>query len=151
MTVQAFSQNVVSISIPAGKVKDVSGNQNSASNTLEVKHCKNNTYSCSDVSGFYFMQKAALLEIYLEKENKTGIYVHTNSCLSTRDSVYTDSTPAISTALHSFVTAGILATSLTAAILSLSSANLGAIGNLYSGSTNFMASDPSMNLHVSNL
>ncbi|KAJ0113031.1 hypothetical protein Patl1_03033 [Pistacia atlantica] len=96
MTVQAFSQNVVSISIPAGKVNDVSGNQNSASNTLEVKHY---------------------------------------------------STPAISTALHSFVTAGILSTSLTAAILSLSSANLGTIGNLYSGSTNFMASDASMNLN----
>ncbi|GAY61078.1 hypothetical protein CUMW_206970 [Citrus unshiu] len=57
-----------------------------------------------------------------------------------------DSTPAISTALHSFVTAGMLATSLAAAILSISSANLGVLGTLNSGSTDFVASNPSMNL-----
>ncbi|KAK9225475.1 hypothetical protein WN943_010517 [Citrus x changshan-huyou] len=56
------------------------------------------------------------------------------------------STPAISTALHSFVTAGMLATSLAAAILSISSANLGVLGTLNSGSTDFVASNPSMNL-----
>ncbi|KAH9743466.1 hypothetical protein KPL70_003314 [Citrus sinensis] len=56
------------------------------------------------------------------------------------------STPAMSTALHSFVTAGMLATSLAAAILSISSANLGILGTLNSGSTDFVASNPSMNL-----
>lgn len=56
------------------------------------------------------------------------------------------STPAISTALHSFVTAGLLATSLAAALLSISSANLGVIRTLNSGSTDFVASNPSMNL-----
>lgn len=60
-----------------------------------------------------------------------------------------DSTPAISMALHSFVTVGVLATSLAAAALSLSSANLGSIGTLASGNTNNVASSPSMNLHVS--
>lgn len=55
------------------------------------------------------------------------------------------SAPSISIALHSFMTAGILATSLAAAILSLSSANLGAVGTLASGDT--VVSDPSMNLH----
>lgn len=54
--------------------------------------------------------------------------------------------PAISTALHSFVTAGILATSLAAAVLSLSSANLGAIGSLNTASESFVSSNPSMNL-----
>ncbi|GMP30081.1 hypothetical protein CsSME_00004910 [Camellia sinensis var. sinensis] len=55
------------------------------------------------------------------------------------------SAPSISIALHSFMTAGILATSLAAAILSLSSANLGAVGTLASGDT--VVSDPLMNLH----
>ncbi|KAM7279476.1 hypothetical protein ACFE04_006610 [Oxalis oulophora] len=55
-------------------------------------------------------------------------------------------TPSISMALHSFMTAGILATSLAAALLSISSANLGAVTTLYSGSNNIITSDPSMNL-----
>ncbi|KAG5534704.1 hypothetical protein RHGRI_022736 [Rhododendron griersonianum] len=55
------------------------------------------------------------------------------------------STPSISIALHSFMTAGILVTSLAAAVLSISSANLGAVGTLASGGTVFP--DPSMNLH----
>ncbi|KAL5797191.1 hypothetical protein ACOSQ2_002011 [Xanthoceras sorbifolium] len=95
LSVQALTQHVVSISIPAGKVNDISGNLNLASNRIEVKHY---------------------------------------------------STPAISTALHSFVTAGVLATSLAAAIISLSSANLRATGTHNSGFT-FVSSDPSMNLH----
>ncbi|KAF8378009.1 hypothetical protein HHK36_029342 [Tetracentron sinense] len=56
------------------------------------------------------------------------------------------SPPAISVALHSFVTAGILTTSLAAAVLSLSCANLGAIGASTSGTTNVIVSAPSMNL-----
>ncbi|GMN57513.1 hypothetical protein TIFTF001_026618 [Ficus carica] len=56
------------------------------------------------------------------------------------------SIPLLSTALHSFVTAGILATSLAAATLSISYANLGAIDTLASGSTTIIASDRSMNL-----
>ncbi|XP_065878867.1 uncharacterized protein [Euphorbia lathyris] len=87
---------MVFISIPEGKVNDISGNQNLASNQLAVKHY---------------------------------------------------STPAISMALHSFVTAGVLATSLAAASLSIATANLGAMGTLASGNTNNVASNPSMNLH----
>ncbi|XP_022750467.1 uncharacterized protein LOC111299515 [Durio zibethinus] len=82
---------MVSITIPEGKVNDISGNMNVASNRLEIIHY---------------------------------------------------STPEISTALHSFVTAGVLATTLAAATLSLSSTILGAIAR-----NNFVASDPSMNLH----
>ncbi|KAJ6302233.1 hypothetical protein OIU77_016342 [Salix suchowensis] len=96
LTVLAVAQNVVSITIPAGKVHDISGNQNLASNLLEVKHY---------------------------------------------------STPAISMALYSFVTSGVIATSLTAAALSLSTANLGAIRTLATGDTDNFASKPSMNLH----
>eukprot|EP00258_Populus_trichocarpa_P028065 XP_024444084.1 uncharacterized protein LOC7495787 isoform X2 [Populus trichocarpa] len=96
LTVLAVTQNVVSITIPAGKVHDISGNQNLASNLLEVKHY---------------------------------------------------STPAISMALYSFVTSGVIATSLTAAALSLSTANLGAIRSLAAGDTDNFASKPSMNLH----
>ncbi|CAK7328314.1 unnamed protein product [Dovyalis caffra] len=95
-TVLAVTQNVVSITIPAGKVNDISGNKNLASNLLEVKHY---------------------------------------------------STPAISMVLYSFVTAGVIATSLTAAALSLSTANLGAIRTLALEDTNNFASNPSMNLH----
>ncbi|XVF16198.1 hypothetical protein REPUB_Repub10bG0011300 [Reevesia pubescens] len=91
LTVLAVTNNMVSITIPEGKVDDISGNMNVASNRLEIIHY---------------------------------------------------STPAISTALHSFVTAGVLATTLAAATLSLSSTNLGAIA-----SNHFVASDPSMNLH----
>ncbi|KAJ6314867.1 hypothetical protein OIU78_018365 [Salix suchowensis] len=97
LTVLAVAQNVVSITIPAGKVHDISGNQNLASNLLEVKHY---------------------------------------------------STPAISMALYSFVTSGVIATSLTAAALSLSTANLGAIRTLATGDTDNFASKPSMNLHT---
>ncbi|KAB2034431.1 hypothetical protein ES319_D04G085400v1 [Gossypium barbadense] len=87
----AITNNMVSVSIPEGKVNDISGNMNVASNRLEIVHY---------------------------------------------------STPAISTALHSFVTAGVLATTLAAAALSLASTNLGAIAR-----NNYVASDPSMNLH----
>ena len=70
------------------------------------------------------------------------------SSLSISDSqVYTDSTPSTSIALHSFMTAGILATSLAAAVLSVSSASLAAVGTQASGGTVFP--DPSMNLHAS--
>ncbi|WKA04151.1 hypothetical protein VitviT2T_022211 [Vitis vinifera] len=96
LTVLSLSHNEVSVTIPAGKVNDISGNRNLASNRLEVKH-------------------------YL--------------------------VPEISIAFHSFVTAGVLATSLAAAVLSLSSANLGAVGTLATGSTNIIVSNPSMNLH----
>ncbi|KAF2305074.1 hypothetical protein GH714_001601 [Hevea brasiliensis] len=94
-TVLATTPDMAFISIPAGKVNDISGNQNLASNQLQVKHY---------------------------------------------------STPAISVALHSFVTVGVLATSLAAAALSLSSSNLGSMGTLASGNTNNVASNPSMNL-----
>lgn len=77
-----------------------------------------------------------------------------NTCLygfftSHNSQVCTDSTPAISIALYSFVTAGTVATALAAAILSISSANLEAIGTVASGSTNVVALHPSLNLHVS--
>ncbi|RDX85024.1 hypothetical protein CR513_33843, partial [Mucuna pruriens] len=58
-----------------------------------------------------------------------------------------DSTPAISTALHSFISAGTIATSLAAAMISLSSANLEALSILASGDTSSPASNPSINLH----
>ncbi|PON61303.1 Transmembrane protein [Parasponia andersonii] len=96
MNVLAAAHNIVSVSIPAGKVNDISGNLNLESNKLEVKH-----YSI----------------------------------------------PPLSIALHSFVTAGILATSFATAVLSLSFANLGAIDTLASGSANIVAIDPSKNLH----
>ncbi|XP_052190857.1 uncharacterized protein LOC127800341 isoform X2 [Diospyros lotus] len=54
------------------------------------------------------------------------------------------SAPPIPIALHSFMTAGVLATSLTAAVLSLSSATLEAAGTLTCRDTFF--SDPTMNL-----
>ncbi|XP_039047297.1 uncharacterized protein LOC120187714 [Hibiscus syriacus] len=87
----AIANNMVSVSIPEGKVNNISGNMNVASNRLEIIHY---------------------------------------------------STPAISTSLHSFVTAGVLATTLAAATLSLSSTNLGAIA-----SNTYIASDASKNLH----
>ncbi|KAF3948785.1 hypothetical protein CMV_025262 [Castanea mollissima] len=96
LTVLAEAQNMLSVNIPAGKVNDIAGNPNMASNQLEVKQY---------------------------------------------------STPPISIALHLFVTAGTVATALAAAIISLSSANLGAIGAVASGSTTIFSPDPSMNLH----
>ncbi|KAF6150086.1 hypothetical protein GIB67_002868 [Kingdonia uniflora] len=96
LTVMGTSHSVVvSVCVPEGKVNDVAGNLNFASNRIEVKQY---------------------------------------------------SSPAISVALHSFVTAGLLATSLAAAVLSLSSTNLGAIEALTSGTTSVVVSDPSMNL-----
>ncbi|XP_028772478.1 uncharacterized protein LOC114729614 [Neltuma alba] len=96
LSVQAVTQTVVSVTVPAGKATDISGNENMASNQIEVKH-----YSI----------------------------------------------PATSIASHSFVSAGTIATSLVAAIFSLSSANLEAISMLASGGTKCAASSPSTNLH----
>lgn len=39
LTVLSLSHNEVSVTVPAGKVNDISGNRNLASNRLEVKHC----------------------------------------------------------------------------------------------------------------
>lgn len=39
LTVVVVSSNEVSVIVPAGKVNDISGNLNLASNRLEVKHC----------------------------------------------------------------------------------------------------------------
>lgn len=39
LTVLAEAQNLLSVTIPEGKVKDISGNLNLGSNQLEVKHC----------------------------------------------------------------------------------------------------------------
>ncbi|KAG2714883.1 hypothetical protein I3760_03G048900 [Carya illinoinensis] len=95
LTVLAEAQNLLSVTIPEGKVKDISGNLNLGSNQLEVKHY---------------------------------------------------STPVISIALYTFVTAGTVSTALAAAILSISSANLGAISAVASGSNNAIALEPSLNL-----
>ncbi|KAK7336077.1 hypothetical protein VNO77_16606 [Canavalia gladiata] len=96
LTVQVVTEKVVSVTIPAGKVTDISGNENLASNQLVIKH-----YSI----------------------------------------------PSTSIALYTFVSAGTIATSLIAAMVSLSSANLEAISILALGGTNCPASNPSMNLH----
>ncbi|TKY63063.1 hypothetical protein E2542_SST12928 [Spatholobus suberectus] len=95
LTVQAVTKEV-SVTIPAGKVTDISGNENLASNQLDIKHY---------------------------------------------------STPAISIALYSFISAGTIATSLVAAMVSLSSANLEALSILALGGTSSPASNPSINLH----
>lgn len=63
--------------------------------------------------------------------------------------VCSDSTPAISIALHSFISAGTIATSLVAAMVSLSSANLEALSILALEGASSPASNPSINLHVS--
>ncbi|KAE9599554.1 hypothetical protein Lalb_Chr14g0363441 [Lupinus albus] len=96
LTIQALSQKVVSVTIPSGKVTDISGNENLASNQLDIKHY---------------------------------------------------STPAISIALYSFVSAGTIATSLITAMVCLSSANLEAISMLDMGGTTSHAYNPSMNLN----
>ncbi|KHN40962.1 hypothetical protein glysoja_039369 [Glycine soja] len=95
LTVQAVTKEV-SVTIPAGKVTDISGNENLASNQLAIKHY---------------------------------------------------STPAISIALDSFISAGTIATSLVAAMVSLSSANLEALSILALGGASSPASNPSINLH----
>ncbi|KAL9277823.1 hypothetical protein ACSQ67_024948 [Phaseolus vulgaris] len=96
LTRQAVTKEV-SVTIPAGKVTDISGNENLASNQLDIKHY---------------------------------------------------STPAISIALYSFINAGTIATSLVAAMVSLSSANLEALNILALGGTTSPVSNPSINLHV---
>lgn len=63
--------------------------------------------------------------------------------------ICSDSAPAICIALYSFVSAGTIATSLIAAMVLLSSANLEAISILALGGANCPTSNPSMNLNVS--
>ncbi|XP_020209395.1 uncharacterized protein LOC109794350 isoform X2 [Cajanus cajan] len=95
LTVQAVTEEV-SVTIPSGKVTDISGNENLASNQLDIKYY---------------------------------------------------STPTISIALYSFISAGTIATSLVAAMVSLSSANLEALSILALGTTSSPASNPSINIH----
>lgn len=40
LTIQDLSQNMVSVMVPEGKVKDIAGNLNLASDQLEVRHCR---------------------------------------------------------------------------------------------------------------
>ncbi|CAN1321654.1 hypothetical protein LINPERPRIM_LOCUS32107 [Linum perenne] len=95
-TVVAQTQRTMFVSVPSEKVSDISGNQNLASNGIELNHY---------------------------------------------------STPATLMSLDSFITAGVLATSLAAAGLSLSFANIGIIIAQSSENTNYVASNPSTNLH----
>ncbi|KAF9625909.1 hypothetical protein IFM89_027686 [Coptis chinensis] len=111
------AHGVISVLVPEAIVNDVAGNQNLASNRIEVRQFLSSLHISSS---FCYMLSIG------------------------RDS--TDSSPAISVALHSFVTAGLLTTSLAAALFSLSSANLCAIGALTRGTTDIVVSDPSMNL-----
>ncbi|PIA61485.1 hypothetical protein AQUCO_00300766v1 [Aquilegia coerulea] len=81
----------------------------------------------------------------ITKESNINVIVfEPGVCLS--DLWTEDSPPAIPVALHSFVTAGQLATLLAAVVLSLSSTNLGAVGAISSGIADVVVSDPSMNL-----
>lgn len=152
LTVLATTPGMAFISIPAGKVNDISGNQNLASNQLQVNHCKNNLLYHFFASNAYCSWLLLNHSIHTSTQhrliNENDYHIHM-LFLNLILNMEKDSTPAISMALHSFVTVGVLATSLAAAALSLSSANLGSIGTLASGNTNNVASSPSMNLHVS--
>ncbi|XP_017230653.1 uncharacterized protein LOC108205273 isoform X1 [Daucus carota subsp. sativus] len=97
-TVLAESQNV-SVIVPAGKVSDISGNHNSVSNQLKVKHS------------------------------------------------YTDSAHSTPVLLHSFMSVGIVVTSVAAAFISFSSTNLAAVGALASGRKSMEFYEPCTNLH----
>ncbi|GKV26161.1 hypothetical protein SLEP1_g35510 [Rubroshorea leprosula] len=79
-------------------------------------------------------------------EGKTNDISGNMNMASNRLEVMRYTTPAISMALHSFVTAGILATSLATTVVSLSSANLGAISTPKPAYENYVASNPSINL-----
>ena len=45
MNVEALTHNMVSVTIPEGRLNDISGNLNLASNQLEVKHCMDIIFS----------------------------------------------------------------------------------------------------------
>uniref|UniRef100_A0A7N1A4A1 Bacterial Ig-like domain-containing protein n=1 Tax=Kalanchoe fedtschenkoi TaxID=63787 RepID=A0A7N1A4A1_KALFE len=96
LTIRAEPESKVSVAVPAGKVKDISGNQNLASNLIEVEH-------------------------------------------------YT--VPVVSLALDSFVTAGLLATSLAASLLSISSANVKALAQNAPRRPIISTPGPSVNLN----
>ncbi|CAN0924685.1 hypothetical protein LINGRAHAP2_LOCUS34330 [Linum grandiflorum] len=95
-TVVSETQTTLFVSVPAEKVRDISGNQNLASNGIQLNHY---------------------------------------------------STPATLMSLDSFIMVGVLATSLAAAGLSLSLANIGILAASSLGNTNYVASDPPTNLH----
>ncbi|RZB59752.1 hypothetical protein D0Y65_042806 [Glycine soja] len=80
----------------------------------------------------------SFLLVDCQSSDKGGVSYH--SCRE-------DSTPAISIALHSFISAGTIATSLVAAMVSLSSANLEALSILALEGASSPASNPSINLH----
>ncbi|XP_028205810.1 uncharacterized protein LOC114389354 isoform X2 [Glycine soja] len=91
--------------------------------------------------GFSFKGKGIIKSFLLvdcQSSDKGGVSYH--SCRE-------DSTPAISIALHSFISAGTIATSLVAAMVSLSSANLEALSILALEGASSPASNPSINLH----
>lgn len=79
-------------------------------------------------------------------ENKASDIAGNMNLASNQLRVRHYSAPAISVALYSFTTAGLLATSFAATVLSLSSATLAAAGALTSGTASFIITDPSRNL-----
>lgn len=54
LIVMAFPQSAVSISVPAGKVNDISGNLNLASNQLQVEHCMCSLFLLLPVYVFHY-------------------------------------------------------------------------------------------------
>lgn len=108
------------------------------------------------ISRFKELSKTAyILNVLIAMESVVSVFVPENKAsdiagnlnlASNQLCVRRYSAPAISVALYSFTTAGLLATSFAATVLSLSSATLAAAGALTSGTASFIITDPSRNL-----
>lgn len=108
------------------------------------------------IARFKELSKTAyILNVLIAMESVVSVFVPENKAsdiagnlnlASNQLSVRRYSAPAISVALYSLTTAGLLATSFAATVLSLSSATLAAAGALTSGTASFIITDPSRNL-----
>lgn len=102
---------------------DVAGNPNVASSTLQIKHCEySNVFPRLLCRGW----NAVIVNLFFGFADS--------------------STPAISVALYSFVTAGLLGTAVFSGALAISSANLAAAGAVLGRSTSCVGADASRNL-----
>jgi len=66
----------VSVTIPAGKVTDISGNENLASNQLDIKHCMNISFPSIlflMINGHYITLPFLFFKIKCEMLTKTSM------------------------------------------------------------------------------
>lgn len=122
--------DVISVSIPENVTSDVSGNGNGASNTLQVRHCKDSIFSF--ITNSFFVHIHQFFSPY---------------SFASLIALSSDSAPVESLVLSYFATAAFGVTALVAGLLTVSTASLLSAG-AFSKPSAIPRFDPARNLFV---